>query len=140
MSGSALKKEKQVPGRFGLYGGRYVPETLMAALEQLEQPGFYETLEAKTTVIVEALRQMMHDHKITGCVHQLGSMFTPFFGASEVHRKITLDQHLYCQFFKQLFKLGIYMAPSPYEANFVSSAHTDEQLERTRLACLELVF
>src|SRR5436305_2575090 len=37
MSGSALKKEKQVAGRFGLYGGRYVPETLMAALEQLER-------------------------------------------------------------------------------------------------------
>src|SRR4051812_31392238 len=37
MSGSALKKEKQVPGRFGLYGGRYVPETLMAALEELER-------------------------------------------------------------------------------------------------------
>ena len=37
MIGSSLKKEKQVPGRFGLYGGRYVPETLMAALEQLER-------------------------------------------------------------------------------------------------------
>ena len=37
MRSSALKKEKHVPGRFGLYGGRYVPETLMAALEQLER-------------------------------------------------------------------------------------------------------
>ena len=37
MRSSALRKEKEVPGRFGLYGGRYVPETLMAALEQLER-------------------------------------------------------------------------------------------------------
>src|SRR5689334_24559836 len=37
MTGSALKKEKHVPGRFGPYGGRYVPETLMAALEELER-------------------------------------------------------------------------------------------------------
>src|SRR3954466_12615400 len=37
MRSSALRKEKHVPGRFGLYGGRYVPETLMAALEQLER-------------------------------------------------------------------------------------------------------
>jgi tryptophan synthase beta chain len=37
MRSSALKKEKQVAGRFGLYGGRYVPETLMAALEELER-------------------------------------------------------------------------------------------------------
>jgi len=36
MSGMALKKEKHVAGRFGPYGGRYVPETLMAALEELE--------------------------------------------------------------------------------------------------------
>ena len=37
MRSSALKKEKPVAGRFGLYGGRYVPETLMAALEELER-------------------------------------------------------------------------------------------------------
>ena len=37
MRGSALKKEKTVAGRFGVYGGRYVPETLMAALEELER-------------------------------------------------------------------------------------------------------
>ena len=37
MRSSALRKEKEVPGRFGLYGGRYVPETLMAALEELER-------------------------------------------------------------------------------------------------------
>ncbi|MGZ4898372.1 MAG: tryptophan synthase subunit beta, partial [Candidatus Angelobacter sp.] len=37
MMGSALKKEKHVAGRFGPYGGRYVPETLMAALEELER-------------------------------------------------------------------------------------------------------
>ncbi len=112
----------------------------LAVLEELEKPGFYEKLEAKTNVVVEALRQMMHDKKVTGCVHQLGSMFTPFFGASEVHRKITLDQVQYCQFFKQLFKQGIYMGPSPYETNFISAAHTDEQLEATRIACLNLTF
>jgi glutamate-1-semialdehyde 2,1-aminomutase len=112
----------------------------LAALEQLEQPGFYEKLEEKTTSLVEALRQMMHDNKITGCVNQLGSMFTPFFGASKVRKKTILDQPLYCKFFKQLFQQGIYMAPSPYEANFVSSAHTEEQLEKTRKACLALSF
>jgi glutamate-1-semialdehyde 2,1-aminomutase len=74
---------------------------------------------------------MMHDQKITGCVNQLGSMFTPFFGSTEVRHKMTLDQQRYSQFFKFLFERGIYIAPSPYEANFVSSAHTDEQILRT---------
>jgi len=112
----------------------------LAALEQLEEPGFYEKLEVKTTLLVEALRRMMRDKKINGCVHHLGSMFTPFFGASEVRRKITLDQDQYCHFFKQLFKQGIYMAPSPYEANFVSSAHTDDHIQKTIFACNNLTF
>jgi glutamate-1-semialdehyde 2,1-aminomutase len=112
----------------------------LAALEQLEQPGFYDQLEKKTTVLVEALRQMMHDKKITGCVNQFGSMFTPFFGPTEMRHKTILNQELYCKFFKQLFQQGIYMAPSPYEANFVSSAHTDEQIEKTCQACLGLTF
>jgi glutamate-1-semialdehyde 2,1-aminomutase len=112
----------------------------LAALEQLEQPGFYERLEEKTMVLADALRQMMRDKKISGCVNQLGSMFTPFFGPAQMRQKTTLDQELYCKFFKQLFQRGIYMAPSPYEANFISSAHTDEQLEMTRQACRDLSF
>jgi glutamate-1-semialdehyde 2,1-aminomutase len=119
-----------------LSGHPVVMRAGLAGLEELEQPGFYEKLEKKTKLLVEAIRQMMHDNKINGCVNQLGSMFTPFFGASEVRYKITLDQQLYCKFFKTLFQQGIYIAPSPYEANFVSSAHTDEQIERTCQACL----
>jgi len=103
----------------------------LAAIEELEKPRFYEKLEQKTSLLVESLRKMMRDRNIQGCVNQIGSMFTPFFGASEVRHKILLDQQLYGQFFKHLFQQGIYIAPSPYEANFVSSAHTDEQIEKT---------
>lgn len=103
----------------------------LAVLEELEKPGFYQQLEQKTTVLAEALRRMMKDQKIIGCVNQLGSMFTPFFGASSVRHKLVLDQQLYSRFFKHLFHQGIYIAPSPYEANFVSSAHTDSQIEKT---------
>jgi len=112
----------------------------LAALEQLEQPGFYERLEQKTMILADTLRQMMRDKKVSGCVNQIGSMFTPFFGPTQMRQKTVLNQELYCQFFKQLFQRGIYMAPSPYEANFISSAHTDEQLEMTRQACLDLNF
>ncbi len=119
-----------------LSGHPVVMRAGIAGLEELEKPGFYDKLEKKTTTLVEALRQMMHDQKITGCVNHLGSMFTPFFGATEVCHKMTLDQQLYCKFFKYLFQQGIYIAPSPYEANFVSSAHTDEHIERTCKACL----
>ncbi len=119
-----------------LSGHPVVMRAGLAGLEELAKPGFYEKLEKKTLPLVESIRQMMHDNKIIGCVNHLGSMFTPFFGAAEVHHKITLDQPLYCKFFKYFFQQGIYIAPSPYEANFVSSAHTDEQIERTCQACL----
>ncbi|HEX2579493.1 MAG TPA: glutamate-1-semialdehyde 2,1-aminomutase [Rhabdochlamydiaceae bacterium] len=114
-----------------LSGHPVVMRAGLAGLEELEQPGFYEKLENKTVLLAESIRQMMHDQKITGCVNQLGSMFTPFFGSTEVRHKMTLDQQRYSQFFKFLFERGIYIAPSPYEANFVSSAHTDEQILRT---------
>jgi glutamate-1-semialdehyde 2,1-aminomutase len=119
-----------------LSGHPVVMRAGLACLEELEQPGFYEELEKKTTTLAEALRQMMHDNKIIGCVNQVGSMFTPFFGATEVRHKIILDQQLYCKFFKSLFQQGIYIAPSPYEANFISSAHTDEQIKMSCQAAL----
>jgi glutamate-1-semialdehyde 2,1-aminomutase len=103
----------------------------LATLEQIEKPGFYEKIEQMTNTLVEGLRKIMHDKKVPGCINQLGSMFTPFFGPSEVRRKMELDQDAYRQFFKQLFQQGIYMAPSAYEANFISSAHTLEQIEKT---------
>jgi glutamate-1-semialdehyde 2,1-aminomutase len=106
-----------------------------AALEQVEQPGFYEALEKKTLFLVEALRKMMRDKKIPGCINQTGSMFTPFFGPSEVRRRMDLDQDRYRQFFTHLFQRGIYIAPSAYEANFLCSAHTQQQLEMTAQAC-----
>ena len=112
----------------------------LAALEQVEQPGFYEKLEQKTNLLVEGLRRMMHDKQIVGCVNQVGSMFTPFFGHREVRRKEVLDQQAYRQFFTQLFHQGIYFAPSPYEANFLTSAHTDEHLETTLQALSKLKF
>ncbi len=98
----------------------------LAVLQRIEQPGFYEKLEEKTTRLVEALRQ-----KVPGCVTQMGSMFTPFFGASDVSSLPKLSQPLYARFFKYLFAHQIYFVPSPYEANFISSAHTDEDIDHT---------
>jgi glutamate-1-semialdehyde 2,1-aminomutase len=101
----------------------------LAALTEIEKPHFFDELEKKTIPIVEALRRMMHDQSLTGCVNHLGSMFTPFFGKTEVKRKETLDQDLYRHFFAVLFEQGIYLSPSPYEASFLSSAHTTKHLE-----------
>lgn len=100
----------------------------LAALTELEKPGFYEALEDKTATLVEALRKMMFDQSIDGCVNHIGSMFTPFFGPKSVTKKESLDLRFYRDFFSALLEQGIYLSPSPYEASFISSAHTYEQL------------
>lgn len=84
----------------------------LATLKVLEQPGFYEALEEKTTRLVQAL---------PGQVTQVGSMFTPFFDPPT----------LYTSFFKHLFANQIYFVPSPYETNFVSAAHTAQDIDET---------
>ncbi len=88
----------------------------LATLIALEEPGFYESLEASTTRLVDALRK-----KVPGYVTQVGSMFTPFFTQRE----------LYVELFKHLFSKQIYFAPSAYEANFVSSAHHKADIDQT---------
>lgn len=103
----------------------------LAAITELEKPGVYEKLEAMTLSLVEPLRKMMHDHDIAGCINQIGSMFTPYFGPTEVRTKVALDLNLYRQIFTGLFEKGIYIAPAPYEANFISTAHTQQHIDAT---------
>ncbi len=91
--------------------GRY---TLM----QLERPGFYDELTAKTEIITKPLQERCLDVR----VEQVGSLFTPFF----------VSEDRYKEFFIYLLDRGIYIPPCAHEACFVSSAHTQEHLEYTR--------
>lgn len=113
-----------------LSGNPVAMQAGLAALKEIEEPHFFEKLETKTLPLVEALRRMIHDYHLTACVNHLGSMFTPFFGKTEVKQKEPLDQDLYRHFFTALFEQGIYLSPSPYEASFLSSAHTADHVEQ----------
>lgn len=112
-----------------LSGNPVAMQAGLAVLTEIEKPHFFDALEKKTLLIVEALRKMIHDQGLVGCVNHLGSMFTPFFGKTAVQRKEPIDQDLYRHFFAALFEEGIYMSPSPYEASFLSSAHTADHIE-----------
>jgi glutamate-1-semialdehyde 2,1-aminomutase len=138
---AALGGKREIMDFLAPLGGVYQAGTLsgnpvamragLATLEQLEEPGFYEALERQTTTLVQGIRGWMQNQQITGCVNQVGSMFTPFFGPQEVRHFVRLDEALYRRFFTHLFHQGIYFAPSAYEANFVSVAHTEEQIATT---------
>jgi glutamate-1-semialdehyde 2,1-aminomutase len=122
------------------------PVAMVAGLKTLElitAPGFYEALSAKTEKLTTGLKERANKVGIAFTTNNVGGMFGLFFSNEE---KITCfaqvmacDQNLFKRFFHAMLAEGVYLAPSAYEAGFVSAAHTDEDLEQT-LAIAEKVF
>jgi glutamate-1-semialdehyde 2,1-aminomutase len=113
------------------------PPSLRAGLETLkiiEQPGFYEVLQEKTNRLVNPIQEAIQRKNFPGCLQQVGSMFTLFFGPKVVLNSfdlVALDNELFARFFRYLFEKGIYIPPAAQEAWFISSAHTNEHLDYT---------
>ena len=113
------------------------PAAMRAGLETLaiiEQPGFYEALQEKTDRLTQPIRAALQRKNFPGCLQQVGSMFTLFLGPRKVEQAQdlkNLDSTLFGQFFRTLYKKGIYIPPAAQEAWFVSSAHTVKHLDYT---------
>jgi len=118
-----------------LSGNPVAMEAGLKALQMLEQEGFYEELERKTNMITQPVKELLHTRNIQACIQQVGSMFTLFFGRrsvtsmEEAHK---LDIGAFADFFHYLFSRGVYIPPSQYEAWFVSMAHEEHHLIKTR--------
>ncbi len=114
----------------------------LSALRAVEQEGFYEVLEQKANRITGPVKEAIRAKKLNACVNQCGSMFSLFFGIREVKCRedlAKLDQELFIRLFQTLFEQGIYLPPSSHEAWFVSTAHTEEQLDRTAQAIIDFI-
>ncbi len=104
-------------------------------LRQVSQPGFYDALIARTAALLEGLRKAAADADIPFTTSQAGSMFGLFFTDAAVVR--TYKQATTCnvahfqRFFHAMLDAGVYLAPSAYEAGFMSAAHTDEVIDTT---------
>ncbi len=100
-----------------------------------ETEGFYQELEKKSAYLVNGIREALKDSGIPGVINQQGSMFTLFFTEGDAVK--SFDDVMQCNtdrfadFFNQCLNSGIYIAPSQFEAAFVSSAHTQEDLDKT---------
>jgi glutamate-1-semialdehyde 2,1-aminomutase len=106
----------------------------IACLEVLKQPGTYESMAEKATRLVEAIEEAARANGIAITVNRVGGAFTVFFGDIEVHNyddAMATDSKRFAQFFHLLADHGILIAPSKYEAWFVSAVHTDEDIDRT---------
>jgi glutamate-1-semialdehyde 2,1-aminomutase len=106
----------------------------LAALKALEMSGFYEKIAKKANRLTDPIREAIRAKNLNACVNQCGSMFSLFFGISEVKSKEDVDKRdhgLFVRLFQALLEKGIYLPPSSHEAWFVSLAHTEDQLDFT---------
>ncbi len=103
-------------------------------LRTLQQPGIYEELERLAAMLAEGLSDAARSAGVAVRLNRVGSMFTAFFAESEVTDYASAkasDTRAYARYFRSLLENGVYVAPSQFEAGFVSTAHTDDDLART---------
>jgi glutamate-1-semialdehyde 2,1-aminomutase len=106
----------------------------LATLRETARPGFYGTLEARTARLIRGLAGAARRHGIAMTVGYAGSMWGVYFTAGPVRNysdaKKT-DTALFARWHKAALARGVFLAPSAFEAGFVSSAHADEDIDFT---------
>ena len=107
----------------------------LATLEKIQAPGFHERLTKTTEKLTTGLIECARSAGIPLSTNQVGGMFGLFFTeAKEVNNFYAVGQcniDRFRLFFHEMLKHGVYLAPSAYEAGFVSAAHDDTALDAT---------
>tara|TARA_R110002049_G_scaffold73329_4_gene189585 strand:- start:2898 stop:4166 length:1269 start_codon:yes stop_codon:yes gene_type:complete len=115
----------------------------LATLEKIDAPGFYEALGARTRQLVDGLASAAEQSGIPLAVECAGGMFGFVFTADGPVRHFeqvaAADTERFKRFFHGMLDNGVYLAPSAFEAGFVSAAHGDAEIEQT-LAAARKVF
>lgn len=106
----------------------------LKTLEILSRPGFYEQLSHISTTLIQGLQTMANKHAIPFCADNIGGMFGLYFRNSIPTTFAQVkDSHVaaFKAFFHHMLDQGVHLAPSAFEAGFVSSAHSPALLQRT---------
>jgi glutamate-1-semialdehyde 2,1-aminomutase len=114
----------------------------IATLTTLKETNPYPRLEALTQKLVTGLGELAAKAGIPHTIPHVGSMFTFFFNPEKVTNLTTAsksDTKAFARYFHAMLEHGVYLACSQFEANFVSAAHTDEDIEAT-LKAAEIAF
>ena len=112
----------------------------LKTLELIAAPGFFESLARTTSELIIALNAAAKDAGIEFCGTSLGGMFGLFFRAavpSNYAEVLQCDKQRFNSFFHAMLNRGIYLAPSAFEAGFVSVAHSREDIDATVRAARE---
>src|SRR5215217_1442350 len=106
----------------------------LVTLRRLRDKSVYERLERSSQKLCEGLAAAATEAGVNAVTNRVGSMWTGFFTGEPVvdwDSANKCDRQLYGRFFHAMLQGGVYLAPSQFEAAFVSLAHTDEIIERT---------
>jgi glutamate-1-semialdehyde 2,1-aminomutase len=106
----------------------------LATLRALRRPGVYEALEHKSKTLCDGLAELTRRRGVPAFHTRVGAMFTTFFQEGPVTDYATAlksDTGRFGRFFQGMLERGVNLAPSQFEAGFVSLAHTEEDLGRT---------
>ncbi len=107
----------------------------LATLKELDKPDIYEELGRKSVWLVNEFKDILNKASVPYRLQQVGAMFGFFFIDRDVDNfddALKCDTERFIAFFKEMLNQGIYLAPSAFEAAFMSLAHSDEDLEKTR--------
>ncbi len=106
----------------------------LTTLELISEPGFFEQLTMKTTRLTEGLRTAAAQSGIALTTNQAGGMFGVFFSEGPIQcfaDVMQCDVKRFVHYFNAMLSAGCYLAPSAFEAGFVSAAHSEEDIDRT---------
>ena len=106
----------------------------LAMLELIQTPGFYDALTARTVQLTDGILDAARAAGVPFSVNRVGAMFGLFFTNDTVEtytQATAADVGRFNRFFHGMLDRGIYLAPSAFEAGFVSSAHGDAEIETT---------
>ena len=112
----------------------------LAMLELIQAPGFHDGLAAATAVLCEGMEAAARDSGLPLTTTRVGAMFGLFFTDQQVDtyaQAVACDTAAFNRFFHAMLERGVYLAPSAFEAGFMSSAHTPDVIDATISAARE---
>ena len=113
----------------------------LATLKAVSEPGFYARLAASTRRLVDGLSTAAREAGVTFCADAVGGMFGLYFAAkppASFAEVMQCDKEKFNRFFHAMLDHGVYLAPSAFEAGFVSAAHSDADIDATIAAARDV--
>jgi len=114
----------------------------LATLKKIAAPGVYEALAANTRALSDGISAAAKRHGVACCAQSVGGMFGIYFASApptSYAEVMAMDKDAFNRFFHAMLDAGVYLAPSAFEAGFVSAAHSEADIAAT-VAAAEAIF